>query len=110
VELMAAAGIPIEGFRAVGGGAKSDRWLQIKADILGLPLERPRVAEAGVFGCAILAGLGSGVYASVDEPMAMIEVERVFEPNPRNSARYAENFARYLEMYPATKVIRASGI
>jgi xylulokinase len=106
IELMAAAGIPIERFRAVGGGAKSDRWLQIKADILGLPLERPRVAEAGVFGSAILAGLGSGVYESVEEPMAMIEVERVFEPNPQNAARYAENFARYLELYPAAKAIR----
>ncbi len=110
IELMASAGIPIDILRAVGGGAKSDHWLQIKADILGLPLARPRVAEAGVFGCAILAGLGSGVYHSVEEPMRMIDIERVFEPDARNAARYAENFARYLELYPAAQAIRDKAI
>jgi xylulokinase len=108
IALMASAGIPIDVLRVVGGGAKSDRWLQIKADILGLPLARPRVAEAGVFGCAILAGLGSGVYRSVEEPMRMIEVERVFEPNAQNAARYAETFGRYLELYPAALNLRAA--
>lgn len=106
VERMASAGIPIEQFRVVGGGAKSDRWLQIKADILGLPLARPRVAEAGVLGCAILAGLGSGLYQTVEEPMSLIEIERVFEPDPRNARRYAEQFARYQTLYPAAQRIR----
>ncbi len=110
IALMESAGIPIDVLRVVGGGAKSDRWLQIKADILGLPLARPRVAEAGVFGCAILAGLGSGVYGSVEEPMRMIEVERVFEPNMQNAARYDETFGRYLDLYPAAMTIRDKDI
>src|SRR5512134_2223986 len=44
-------------FVATGGGAKSDRWLQIKADIFGVPFIRPRVTEGSLVGAAMLAGL-----------------------------------------------------
>jgi xylulokinase len=107
MELLAAAQIPIDTFHVVGGGAKSDRWLQIKASILGKPLARLHITEAGVLGSAILAGLGSGVYQSVDEVMdRVIQVDRVFEPDLRAKARYDEQYARYQLLYPAAKAMR----
>jgi xylulokinase len=104
---MAAAQMAIAEFRAVGGGAKSDHWLQITTDILGKPLARPRFTEAGVLGAAILAGLGSGVYTSVGDPMQrLVKIDRIFEPHARRHARYAELFSRYHLLYPAAQALR----
>ena len=61
-ETLPGVGIPVTDFRAVGGGSKSDAWIQISADILGRPFVRPKINEAGVLGAAILAGVGCGVF------------------------------------------------
>lgn len=101
LERMARAGIAIHEFRVTGGGARSNAWLQITADILGRPLARPRITEAGALGAAILAGVGSGAYASAEEAIAaLVQVERVFEPDARRQKLYTERFARYHLLYP----------
>lgn len=56
--------------RVVGGGQKNPLWLQLKADITGLPVEITTNPEVTLFGVAILAGVGAGLYASVDEALA----------------------------------------
>ncbi len=104
LDLMAEAGIEIREFRVTGGGARSDAWLQIKADILGRPLARPRITEAGALGAAILAGVGRGVYASAQEAVkALVKVDRVFEPDARRHRLYTERFAKYASLYPFSK-------
>ena|GEM_PF-6339290 len=57
------ARIPVRALRAIGGGSRSDTWMQLKADILGIPIERTSVTEAGCLGAAFLAGLGTRRYA-----------------------------------------------
>jgi xylulokinase len=100
------AGIDISEYRMTGGGARSDAWLQIIADILGKPLARPQVSEAGALGAALLAGLGSGVYQTPTQAVeATIHVDRVFEPDPTRRARYDELFERYQRLYPFSKTI-----
>ncbi len=101
LNLMAGAGIGIDEFRVTGGGARSDAWLQIKADILGRPLARPIITEAVALGAAILAGVGGGLFASAEEAIAaLVQIDRVFEPDARRSALYDERFARYDRLYP----------
>jgi xylulokinase len=101
LERMAEASIEIDEFRVTGGGARSEAWLQIKADIIGKPLVRPKVAEASALGAAILAGLGSGVYRSAHEAVAaLVQIDRVVEPNPRRQKLYDQAFARYHLLYP----------
>ncbi len=101
LEYVERAGIRVDEFRVTGGGARSDAWLQIKADILGRPLARVAVTEAGALGAAILAGVGGGVYASAAEAMqVLVRVERVFEPMPAHQPLYDERFARYKQLYP----------
>jgi len=101
LERMARAGIRIDEYRVTGGGARSNAWLQIKADILGRPLVRPAITEAGALGAAILAGVGGGVYSSAEEAIAaLVSVDRVFEPDPRRHRLYNERFARYHQLYP----------
>ncbi len=93
-------------FVATGGGARSDRWLQIKADIFGVPFIRPRVTEASLVGAAILAGLSTGVFASPAEAVSrFVEHDRVFEPCPSRHRVYQERLGVYHELLPATHAL-----
>jgi xylulokinase len=108
LEQMASAGIAINEFRATGGGARSNSWLQISADVLGRRLIRPVVTEAGALGATVLAGSGCGVYTSIEEAVAMlVRIDRTFEPDPRRQAAYAESFGRYQLLYPFARSVRA---
>jgi xylulokinase len=93
-------------FIATGGGAKSDAWLQIKADIFGVPFARPRFTECGVLGAAILAGAATGVYGSLEEGVAQcVRRDRVFEPDSARHTIYRERHALYQRLYPAMKTL-----
>jgi xylulokinase len=94
-------GAEIASFRAIGGGAKSATWMQLKADLLGKPVHAMHVSEAVCLGAAILAGTGTGVYKSAREAsLKMSKVERTYTPDARRAGIYAERFAHYKELYP----------
>ncbi|MGD0724275.1 MAG: FGGY family carbohydrate kinase [Spirochaetia bacterium] len=104
VDSVAEAGIALQELRAVGGGSKSDAWLQISADILGMPVVRAKVAEAGCLGAAILAGTGIGAFASLAEGVAaMVSLGERFEPEPDRQRVYRERHGRYRELWPLMK-------
>jgi len=98
VESLGNAGISIHRFRAIGGGAKSDKWMQLKADITGIPVETTKVTEAGCLGAAFLAGFGTGVYSSTDDINKIVAVDRVFEPRKDISTQYKEGYKVYKEL------------
>lgn len=101
VDSMPPTGIEIMDYRATGGGAKSDAWLQLTADILQRPLARPEVTEAGALGAAIIAGVGSGMFVSYEAGVeAMLRLERWFEPDPKKDALYAGRFEMYKRLWP----------
>jgi xylulokinase len=101
VEDLPATGIEITDFRVVGGGSKSDTWVQISADILGRPFVRPRITEAGALGAAIIAGVGSGVFPTYEAGVAaMVKLERTFEPDRRRQALYQGRFEKYRQLWP----------
>lgn len=88
--------------RNVGGGSRSRRWLQLKADILGVPVEVMRNADAGCVGAAIVAGVGSGVFADFAEGVErLVAVAGRHEPNPAMSAAYTERYGGYRRAYDA---------
>jgi len=101
VEALPGAGIAIDEYRAVGGGSKSDAWIQLSADILGRPFVRPQVTEAGALGAAIIAGVGAGVFNSHEDGVAaMVRPDRTFDPDPRRGRAYDEQYAHYRELWP----------
>jgi len=101
VESLAPTGIEIADFRAVGGGSKSDAWVQTCADIFGRPFVRPAITEAGTLGAAIIAGVGSGVFSSFEAGVAsLVHLERTFEPDPRQHAGYERSFEKYTQLWP----------
>jgi xylulokinase len=101
VDAMEAAGIAVRELRAFGGGAKSPLWLQTKADIFGKPVCAVAVSEAPCLGVAILAGVATGVFASLEEALAqMVRIGRTYEPDLALHERYMEKFAVFQQVYP----------
>jgi glycerol kinase len=71
--------------RVDGGAAANDLLLQLQADQLGIPVERPDLLETTGLGAAFLAGLGTGVWSSTDELTATWRLDRRFEPSAEGS-------------------------
>ncbi len=95
LEQLARRGIATRLVRATGGGSKNAWWMQLVADLTGVPVEVVAQDEPGAFGAAILAGVGAGVYTSVSAAVAdLVTVARRFEPDPSRGALYADVRAR----------------
>ena len=75
--------------RADGGASANDLLMQLQADQLQVPVERPVVGETTALGAAFLAGLATGTWSSRDELAATWQLDRRFEPGPRRDADYA---------------------
>ena len=74
------SGIKLKELRVDGGATRNDALMQFQADVLGVPVVRPRIQETTALGAAYLAGLGVGYWKSPDELGAQWQAERVFEP------------------------------
>ena len=99
---VAATGVDIDHFVAIGGGASSDLWAQILADTAARPVQRSTAGEASSLGAAMAAAKGAGWFASLVEAsraMASVPV-RTFEPDPGRVALYAELRAIHADLWP----------
>ena len=106
LEVITAAGIPIEEVRCMGGAARSDLWLQIKADICGLPMVRMKEEETSTLGCAVLAAVAVGDYRDPTEAVeAMVSLGERFEPRAEPRAAYERAYALYAELYDSLKPV-----
>ena len=79
-DAVAAGAAPVAELRVDGGASVNDLLMQFQADLLGIPVLRPKVTETTALGAAYLAGLSCGVYAGTDELAAQWRVERTFQP------------------------------
>jgi xylulokinase len=95
-------GLPIDQVRATGGGARSRLWRQIISNVLGVPLVTTNSAEGPAFGAAILAGVASGVYASVEEACRQVvkTIEHI-RPEAETADVYTRGYGLYQALYPA---------
>ena len=100
--LIQSAGLgEITQVRISGGGAKSQLWQQIMADVLGSELVTVNTAEGAAFGAALLAGVGVGAYNSVHEACdATIQITGKTSPDNRISQIYKDYYIRYQALYP----------
>jgi len=109
IESLRRTAIDTSEFVATGGGAKSDPWLQIKADIFGVPFVRPRVTECGLLGAAILAGAATGAFDSIDQGVdCFVRRDRVFVPDRARHALYRDRLADYRRLFPLLRDFLAS--
>ncbi len=100
VEAMRAeAQRPIPVFRVDGGASQNDLLMQFQADLLGVPVERPRLVETTAFGAAFLAGLAAGVWKDRDEIRRSWKIGKRFEPTmtPVEREAHVARWRRALE-------------
>jgi len=101
LEISLSLGGSVERIIAAGGGAESDVWRQIQADVFGLPLQRTLLTEQASVGAALLAGVGAGVYADLPAACAAtVRLGAITEPMAANRARYDDLYAQFLSLYP----------
>jgi len=104
IDRMNQSGCQIGEIRAIGGGAKSARWLQMKADAFGMPVVSMKTSEAASLGAAILAGMAAGCFGGIAEAVdRMVEVKQTYEPNAARCRQYECKYQEYVEIYPALR-------
>ncbi|NQT50741.1 hypothetical protein HQ576_01755 [bacterium] len=100
LDAVRSGGLQVAKFNAIGGGSRSDRWCQTKADVTGLPVDALDVSEAGCLGVAMLAGTASGVWPTLDDAIAqLVSVRKSFEPSPDSQRVYDHGFQVYQRIY-----------
>ena len=104
LERLNGSGIPVSEVRVVGGLSKSDLFLQLKSDIMGIPVTRIQTHEAGTLGIGILASVAVGHFSSLQEAVqSLVKTTDVFRPDPARHAGYLTKFERYKKLYPAIR-------
>jgi ribulokinase len=104
LEALAESGSPIDQIYACGGATRSDLFMQIYADVCGIPISVVKVADAPLVGDAVLAFTGLGVYPDLATAAeAMVKFDRHFLPNPRVSQEYQFYFELYKDTYHQLK-------
>ena len=105
-ERLAEAGVAVAALRAAGGGSRSPVWMQIFADVLGIPVDSTASADAAAVGAALIAGAATGVVAGnrVGLPLVMR-----CEPEESRRGRYRSKLERYRALHGALAVVRDAG-
>jgi xylulokinase len=102
LDLLRQAGIEIAELHAVGGGARSSLWVQLKADICQVPLRLPDVTEAACLGAALLAGVAADVYPDLHAAVARaVRLGQRIEPQSEAVSAYDVRYHIYRQVYPA---------
>ncbi len=106
IEVLLQSNIKIEEIRALGGGARSKYWLQLKADITGIPVVVPRITEAASWGAGILGGIAAGHFSSARQALAgSLEFVSRYEPDSKRHQAFTERYNLYREIYPGMQSI-----
>ena len=101
LDILRESGYEVKELRVIGGGARSLKHIQLKADVIGMPITMLDVTEAGCMGVAMLA-----MACATGETVASIAadwVKPVSKIEPKNSDHYSGKFNTYKKLYPALK-------
>ena len=102
LRIMEGMGVAVDKVRLSGGGARSAFWRQLQADIYGRTVAVTNASEGPAYGVALLAGVGTGVWASVPQACAAaIRDTQKLRPSKKLAADYARRHAVYQSLYPA---------
>jgi len=101
--------VPVTSIRLGGGGARSPLWRQIQADVYGHAVEIVEAEEGAAYGAALLAGVGAGLWPTVEAACAAtVRVATRVNPQPAAVAILNASYSAFRRIYPATKGIFAS--
>jgi xylulokinase len=104
VNCLAQRGLDIREIRLSGGGARSDFWRQMQADIYAIKCVTINAEEGPAYGAALLAATGAGEFATIAEAcQAGIDITRTIEPDARAVQAYKPFYEQFGKLYPALK-------
>ena len=104
-------GLPVERIRLGGGGARSALWRQVQADVYDREVELLAAEEGAAYGAAILAGVGGGLWKSVDEACsAVVHVATTVQPDRDSAAVMKRSYEEFQKAYPALKAVFQGGL
>ncbi|MEF9990400.1 MAG: FGGY-family carbohydrate kinase [Christensenellaceae bacterium] len=104
IQSMYDAGIYPKKIIAVGGGTKSVKWMQIRADVFGRKIYITNIGEAGTLASAILCFVKLGVYSSVQEAQKKyINIAQEYQPISENVIQYKRSYQKYAKLYKLLK-------
>jgi sugar (pentulose or hexulose) kinase len=93
-------GIEVHEVRCMGGAARSELWLQIKADLLQKPVATLEAEDAALLGAAVLSAVATGVYPTLEDAVShMVRLSMVIPYNPDHAEVYQKTYQRYLDLY-----------
>ena len=102
IEQIEGIGENVSGIYSMGGGAESDIWCRIKADVTRKRVETVQVKECACLGAAILAGVGAGIFPDIDSAVRKVSGRgKLFIPTEENRAVYDRSFGAYIDLYNA---------
>ena len=105
--IFAELDVPVTSVRVGGGGARSPLWRETQAAVYGRPVETVAAEEGAAYGAAILAGVGIGVWPSVDAACdRVVRTAAITTPNAADVATLNERYADYQRVYPALRSLR----
>ncbi len=103
-EALAGSGIRFEKLNATGGGAHSKLWMQMKADVLNLPITALETVDAGTVGSAMLTGIAVGVFRDLQDAAShMVREMETYDPRPEMHEKYMQVYQRYRKVYEAVR-------
>jgi xylulokinase len=97
--IMHSMNIPITQIRASGGGARSKFWRQLQADIYRQPIVTTNATEGPAYGVALLAGVGTGVWSSVEQACCCMKETEKLTPRTKSADLYDRSYAVYSKLY-----------
>lgn len=104
MEYLKESGVAIHMLHAAGGGAHSEVWMQMKADMLNIPITALSTVDAGTVGSAMLTGIAAGYFKDLEDAAEhMVEKKKIYQPNPEMHKKYQKLYERYQKLYQAVR-------
>ena len=103
IEVLKEMGLAINKVRVTNGGARSQLWRQVTADVIGYPLENVKDHPGSSLGAAFTAGMGVGAFENWNEIEKFIKIKNITQPNPDAHEKYMQFYPLYRELYETNK-------
>ncbi len=103
-DALRGSGVHFEKLNATGGGARSKLWMQMKADVLNLPITALKTVDAGTVGSAMLTGIAVGLFANLADAAAhMVQKRETYYPRAGMHEKYMKIYERYKKLYDSVR-------